>query len=173
MVLKVFVYSILFISIFFLIGDVENKKDKSITSNEVMLSFKNATMYSLSEDKVNRIIKAQTVLRYKTKDVMHNATILLSNEEIKIDDEIKADIMIKKEDKYTFLNNASFKRSDFISLYTDELFYNAKNGIITNTKKYKGLYYNNTILATNLYFDSLNNDFKSKDVHFEINIKEN
>ena len=104
MVLKVFVYSILFISIFFLMGDVEDKKDKSIVSNEVMLSFKDATMYSLSEEKVNRIIKAQTVLRYKTKDVMHNATILLSNEEIKIDDEIKADIMIKKEDKYTFLN---------------------------------------------------------------------
>ncbi|NQY54725.1 MAG: hypothetical protein HRT42_14275, partial [Campylobacteraceae bacterium] len=138
MVLKVFVYSILFISIFFLIGDVENKKDKNITSNEVMLSFKNATMYSLSEDKVNRIIKAQTVLRYKTKDVMHNATILLSNEEIKIDDEIKADIMIKKGKNYSFLNNASFKRSDFISLYSDELFYNAKNGIITNTKKYNG-----------------------------------
>ncbi|NQY21603.1 MAG: hypothetical protein HRT40_09880 [Campylobacteraceae bacterium] len=173
MVLKVFVYSILFISIFFLMGDVEDKKDKSIVSNEVMLSFKDATMYSLSEEKVNRIVNAQTVLRYKNKDVMHNARILLANEDKNIDDEIKADIMIKKGKNYSFLNNASFKRSDFISLYSDELFYNAKNGIITNTKKYNGIYYSNIIRAKNLYFDSINNDFKSEDVHFEINIKEN
>jgi hypothetical protein len=55
-------------------------------------------------------------------------------------------------------------------LSTDELIYNAKTKIATNSLPFYGTYYNNIIEGENIYLDINEYHMKAKDIHFEIDI---
>ena len=103
---------------------------------------------------------------------MYTSKIIIQTKDENISDIIQSDKIIKKGEKYSFFKNSSFDRSNYISLNSDEFYYDAITGIITNTIDYNGTYYENIIRGNSIYFDSLKNNFKSKNVHFEI-ISEN
>ena len=173
MALNIFVFFILIVSIFFVSGDVNSKKQTDIKKDVALLTFDNATMYTLTDTNISRIVYADKVLRYKNKDMMYNGKIILSTANKDVTDTILADVIVKKENKLTFINNASFSRSNNIRLESDEFFYDINTKIITNTIDFKGKYFNNKIKGNSIYFDSVKNNFKSKNVHFEIETKEN
>jgi len=173
MALKVFVYSILFLSGFLVLGNVDTNVEKENKTEAALLNFKDATMYTLTQDNITRIINAKEVYRFKNKDLMYNATIILNNELSVGSDTIKADIMEKRAQKYTFINNASFQRDNYLFLKSNEFFYNGETQILTNTIDYTGYYYNNTLAGDSIYYNNLKNIFKSKNVHFEVEIQNN
>lgn len=174
MVIRAFVLILLVLSVTSYFIPVENiiKKDNEVETP--LLVFNDSTMYTLTTDSMNRIVYAKEVYRFEKRDVMHEGALTLKNIDSKnnyVTDVLYSDIIVKRGDIYKFFKNVRFKREDFISLNTDELFYNAKEEIVTNTLPFDGNYYNNTIKGDNLYLDMKSYFMKSNNTHFEIDMK--
>ena len=176
MAIRGFIFILLGLAIisYFIPIEVSNKKD----SNEdvALLTFNDSTMYTLTPASMNRIIYSKQVLRYKTKDVMHEGALTLKakdKDKKEITDILYSDIIIKRGDSFKFLNNVKYKRDDAITLNTNELIYNAKTKIATNTLPFDGTYFNNYIKGENIYLDLNKYYMKSDNTHFEIETKKN
>ena len=176
MAIRGFIFILLSLAIisYFVPIEISNKKD----SNEdlPLLTFNDSTMYTLTPDSMNRIVYSTKVLRYKTKDVMHEGALTLKGKDKnnkEVTDILYADIIIKRGESFKFLNNVRYKRDDAITLNTDELIYNAKTKIATNTLPFNGTYFNNYIKGENIYLDMIKYYMKSNNTHFEIETTKN
>lgn len=171
MAIRIFIYVLLSIATIIYFIPVSNEKHKEEEKDLALFTFHNSTMYTLNDVTTTRIVHAKQVTRYKNRDVMYNGEIVLKAKDEKVKnatDIISADVIIKKGVDYTFLNNVKYRRDDFISLNTNELFYNATTKIATNTVPFDGTYYNHYVKGKNLFFDTLKNEMKSTNAHFEI-----
>lgn len=176
MAVNIFIFILLSISTISYFIPVENVKTKTNAEEIPLLTFTDSTMYTLTPDSMNRIVDAKQVQRYKTKDVMYKGTITLKGDIDKktnenLIDTLYADFIIKREDNFKFIENVKFNRDDFLTLNTDELNYNAKTLIATNSVPFDGTYYNNFIKGESLYLDRTKYFFKSKKTHFELEVE--
>jgi len=167
-----YVLLILAISAYFI--PVENIKKDDANKDIPLVIFENPLMHTLNEQNVSRTVSASHVIRYKTRDEMYNANILLrnnlKNKNFKIET-LEAQVIIKKGDELNLRRDVKYKRDDFINLNTNALDYNLKTKLAQNNVAYNGNYYNNYIKGTNLYLDGTNSYMKSNNVHFEIEVK--
>ncbi len=172
--IKFFNYSLLILALGAYFIPVENIKKDDDNKDIPLVIFEKPVMHTLNEKNVLRTVIASHAVRYNTRDEMFDANILLRNnleqKDFKIET-LQAQIIIKKGDDLSLRRDVKYKRDDFINFNTNELDYNLKNRIAQNTVKYDGTYYNNYMIGTNLYLDGLNNNMKSKNVHFEIEVK--
>lgn len=176
MAIRGFLFILLSFSFISYFMDVKTTIKKDSNEDIALLTFDDATMYTLTPDSMNRIIYSKKVLRYKTKDVMHEGALTLKGKdknEKEITDILYSDIIIKRGNSFKFLNNVKYKRDDAITLNTDELVYNAKTKIATNTLPFNGTYFNNYIKGENIYLDLNKYYMKSDNTHFEIEVKNN
>lgn len=153
---------------------VKNITKKNNISDMPILTFNDSTMYTLTPESMNRIIYAKEVLRFETRDVMHEGALTLTGvdkDKNEILDTLYSDVIIKRAEKFTFLNNVKYKRNDYITLNTDELIYDSKSKIATNTMPFDGTYFNNYIKGKKIYLDLNKYYMKSKNTHFEIELK--
>lgn len=172
--IKLFNYSILLLAIGAYFVPVENKVNKNDIKDIPIVVFDKPLMYTITEKNLSRVITATHAIRYKTRDEMYDANILLKNNLEKKDFEIeslKAQVIIKKGDDLNLIKDVNYNRDDFINLNTDALDYNIKTKLAKNSVAYDGYYYNNSINGTDLYLDGKKNYIKSKNVHFEIEVK--
>jgi len=167
MAIKYFSYTILIISfISAIIGITPKEKDKS-NEEQPQIVFENSTLYTFTKDNLERIVNSTRAMNYKTKDIMYDGKIILR----RVDngtDYVEADVIIKRLEKYKFLNDVKYNRENSILLNTDELYYDGITKIATNTIEFDGIYNNSTIKGKALYFDTNKSIFKSKDTHFEV-----
>lgn len=171
MVIKVFIYVLFSIATIIYFIPVSNEKQEVEEKDLALLTFNNSTMYTLNEDTTTRIVNSRRVVRYKNRDVMFDGEIVLKANDKKVKnatDIISANIIIKKGEDYTFLTDVKYRRDNFISLNTQELFYNGITKIGKNSVPFDGYYYNHFVKGTNLYVDTLTSEMKSKNAHFEI-----
>lgn len=171
MAVKIFVYSLLVISFISTILSFDVKQNQNSSVEKPMITFENPTLYTINSDNIERIVNSKQVLRYKDRDVMYDGKFILRNSNNA--DYIQANVIVKRDENYKFLNNVSLNREGSINFKTDELFYNAQTKIATNTLPFKGNYFKNFISGENLYFDTNKNILKAKKSHFEIEIKDN
>lgn len=153
---------------------VNNKKVDDNIDDIALLTFDDATMYTLTTESMNRIIYTKKAVRYKTKDMMYDGALTLKSKDKannQITDVLYADLIIKRGDNFKFINNVKYKRDDYITLYTNELVYNAKNKIATNSVPFNGTYYNNSLSGEKIYLNLNKYHLKADNTHFEINIK--
>lgn len=146
---------------------VENKSKKNANEDIALLTFTNSTMYTLTPASMNRIVYADKALRYKDRDVMIDGALTLkgkSKDGKDITDIVYSDLIIKRGDAFKFLNNVKYERDDYITLITDELLYDAKSRIATNTLPFEGTYFNNYIKGENIYLDLNKYYMKSKKI---------
>ncbi|NVJ53551.1 MAG: hypothetical protein HWD90_07635 [Campylobacteraceae bacterium] len=174
MAIRVFVLILLVLSATSYFIPVKNilKEDNEVETP--LLVFNDSTMYTLTTDSMNRIVYAKEVYRFEKRDVMHEGALTLKTYDSKnnyVTDVLYSDVIVKRGDIYKFFKNVKFRRDDFISLNTDELFYNAKEEIVTNTLPFNGNYYNNIINGDSLYLDMKSYFMKSNNTHFEIDMK--
>lgn len=173
--IRLFVYVLLIISVLSFFATVNNEVEEIKEKDLALVTFHNATMYTLTEDNVNRIVQSSKAMRFKTRDEMYKATFILrakSEENKNLTDIISADFVEKKGSDLTFVDHVKYNRDDFISLKTDILHYNVDTKIAYNDKPFIGTYYSNFLIGEALYFDTVKTYFKSKKAHFEINIDE-
>lgn len=173
MVIKLFIFALLSISTVSYFIPVENSAKKDNEKDVPFVTFNDSTMYTLTTASMNRIIYAKQVQRYETKDVMYEGALTLKGydkDKKEITDTLYSDVIVRRDNDFKFLNNVKYKRDDTISLNTDELNYNAKTKIATNSVAFDGSYFNNIIKGENLFLDLQNYYFKAKKTHFEIEV---
>ncbi|RXK01067.1 hypothetical protein CRU98_01035 [Arcobacter sp. CECT 8986] len=171
MVIKFFIYALFAFSlgIYFIPISENNNKDEQ--KDIPLITFNDSTMYTLNEETTTKIVNAKKASRFKTHDIMYEGEFILKAKDKKVKnatDFISANVIIKKEDNYTFIKDVKFRRDDFITLNTDELYYNDKTQIATNTVPFNGTYYKHYLKGKNLYLDLQKEIMKSKNSHFEI-----
>lgn len=172
--IKIFVNSLLALGIAAYFIPVENKTSLSDDKDIPLVVFEKPYMYTLDEVSVSREINASHAVKYKNRDEMFNADIILKNKPPKDDfivEKLKAKTIISHGDILTFKEDVSYKRDNFIDLTTDKLYYNTKDKIAYNDVAYQGNYYKNHVEGTHLYLDMSKNYIKSKKVHFEVDMK--
>lgn len=153
---------------------VENNAKKDTNEDIALLTFTNSTMYTLTPASMNRIVYADKALRYKDRDVMLDGALTLKGRDRnnkEITDIVYSDMIIKRGDNFKFLNNVKYERDNYVTLITNELLYNAKSRIATNTLPFEGTYYNNYIKGEKIYLDLNKYYMKSKNTHFEIEVE--
>ncbi|PLY05104.1 MAG: hypothetical protein C0625_13800 [Arcobacter sp.] len=176
MVIRSFVFILLGIALVSYFIPVQTNKKNDKDEDIVLLSFNDSTMYTLTPDSMNRIIYSKKVLRYKNRDVMIEGALTLKGKDKdnkEITDILYADIIIKRDDIFNFFNNVRYRRDETITLNTDELFYNSKSKIATNTLPFDGTYFNNYIKGEQIYLDMNKYYMKANDTHFEVEIQKN
>jgi len=176
MVVKGFIFLLLSFAVISYFIPVENKNKKDSKEDIALLTFTDSTMYTLTPTSMNRVIYAKKVLRYENKDVMHDGALTLKakdKDNKEITDILYSDVIIKRADDFKFLNNVKYKRDDYITLNTDELLYNAKTKIATNTLPFDGTYFNNYIKGENIYLDLNKYHMKANNAHFEVEVEKN
>lgn len=171
--IKLFTFILLILSVGSYFIPVENLKKNLVDKDIPLVIFEDAFMYTIDENSINRIVFATHAIKYKDRDEMYNADIILKNIDAtkKFNSEkLKADLIVKKGDNYTLTNNVKYTRDDFIKLNTDELFYDDMNKIAQNTKPFDAIYNNHFVKGNTVYLD-VNNDFiKARNTHFEIDV---
>lgn len=175
MVIRVFVFLLLGFAIISYLIPVENTDKKDGIEEVALLTFSDSTMYTLSTDSMNRIVYSKEAMRYKTKDVMYEGALTLKGkdkENKEITDILYSDVIVKRGEKFKFINNVKYKRDNYMTLNTNELLYNAKTKVATNSLPFDGTYYNNYIKGENIYLDLINYHMKSKKTHFEIEVEQ-
>lgn len=168
-----------FISILLAIGvgayflPVENYKSSDLEKDNPQVIFEKPMMYTLTQNGITRTIDASQAVRYKNRDEMFDTKIVLRNEadNKKFNSEkLNADIIVKKDDLYTLIDNVVYARDDFISLATKQLYYDDKTKVVYNEKPFTGKYYNHKVSGENLRFDSDKKILESQNIHLEINM---
>ncbi len=173
MVIKYFVFTLLVFSISFYFAPVEEIKKYTIDNDAPVVIFEYPSVFTINEKGFLRVIYADNALRYKDRDEMYNANITINNLEPNQkfkSENLKADLIVKKENKYTLTNNVEYLRDNFIKVNTNELFYDDLEKIANNSKPFDAIYNNNSLKGDTFYID-INNDFaKAKNTHFEIDV---
>jgi len=171
--IKLFTFILLILSLGAYFIPVENLKKNLVDKDKPLGIFEDAFMYTIDENGINRIVFATHAIKYKNRDEMYNADIILKNMDSTKNfnnEKLKADLIVKKGDNYTLTNNVKYTRDDFIKLNTNELFYNDIKKIAQNTKPFDAVYNNHFVKGDSVYLD-INNDFiKAKNTHFEIDV---
>ncbi len=173
MVIKYFVFTLLVLSIGAYFIPVDNIKKNEVSNDTPIVIFEKASMFTINEMGITRVIYANDAKRYKDRDELYNADITLKNLDDKQkfkSENLKADLIVKKENKYTLTNNVEYLRDNFIKINTNELFYDDLEKIANNSKPFDAIYNNHSLKGDTFYID-INNDFaKAKNTHFEIDV---
>ncbi len=176
MAIKAFIVAILIFGTVTYFIPIDNTIKRNNKADTPFLIFKDSTMYTLTPENMNRIVYSKEVLRFKLRDVMHSGALTLKGKDknnSEITDVLYSDVIIKRGDKFSFLNNVKYKRNDYISLETDELIYDSKSKIATNTLPFEGRYFNDYIKGKDIYLDLNKYYMKAKNTHFEIEVRNN
>lgn len=174
MAVKLFIFALLCLSTISYFVPVEDKTKKDGIEDIALLTFTDSTMYTLTTDSMHRIVDSKEALRYKDKDVMYDGILTLKGKDKdnkEITDILFSDVIIKRGDDFKFLNNVKYRRDNSITLNTNELLYNDKTGIATNTLPFDGTYFNNYIKGKNIYLNLNEYYMKANETHFEVEVE--
>lgn len=172
--IKIFVNSLLLLAIGIYFVPVENNINKADEKDIPLVVFEKPLMYTLTKDNLTRVVEASHAVKYKNRDEMFNASIVLKNIDKKKEfnqEKIKSDLIISHGDILNFKDNVKYTRDDFISLKTQKMYYNIKDKVAYNDVAYSGNYYKNILNGTNLYLDTKEGIIKSKNIHYEFDMK--
>ena len=174
--IKLFVTFTFLLSLGFYFVPISNNINSEDKKDIPLIVFDSPKMYTLNEENLTKIVLAKKAIRYANRDEMFQGDITLKNENKNQDytlENINAEFIVSQGDILTFKDNVNYRRDGFVNLKTQELYYNTKEQIAYNSVKYRGWYYDNYVVGTNLYVDSVNKIIRSKNSHFEIDIENN
>lgn len=172
MAIRIFVYGLLIISTLSFFVSAQTQVEDIKIEEKPMLVFHDSVMYTLTDENMTRIVQSSRAERYKTRDLMYDAEIITLSQDKAYTDYISANLIIKRGDIFKFLNNAKYNRENFIEFTSDEIIYNSKTEIATNTKPFKGRYYKNILNGNNIFFDAGKSIMRSKNAHFEVELND-
>ena len=171
--MKIFIFVLLVLALGTYFIPVQNIEKNVMGKDLPIVIFEKPIMYTLNEIGLNRVAVASHAVKYKNRDEMFNADIILKNQDLTKDfksEKLQADLIVKKQDIYTLTKNVKYTRDDFVKLNTHELIYDDKKKIAQNSKPFDAIYNNHFFKGTNLYLD-INNDYiTAKNAHFEIDV---
>ena len=171
MALKLFIFSIIFVSFFLTNLSVVEDIKVQLESNLPKISFFNSTMYEIDTEKVNKMMQAEKFLQYEDREELYFANLTLLNANNNFDT-IIAQYIQKKDDFYIFRNNVILKRENEIELKTDTLNYDDTLGLATNQSDFTFRYKNSFFSGSHLYLNRNDMAIQGNNVHFVIKRKD-
>ena len=169
-----FLYLLFFCSALFLMYTKENKVVIIEKKEKPLVEFDNSVIYDISTTGVNQVIQSQKAYMYKNSEQLENATILIkSKKDINKANTISAEQIVKVKDELYLNNNVVLQSEDKMTIKTEELQYNTKTLIGTNSSTFNVEKDDNNFKGVGLYLDGKNNHVKATKIHFRINLKEN
>ena len=171
--IRFFTFTLLLLAVVSYFIPIKNLEKYKVDKDLPLVIFEKPVMYTLNEQSINKVVISSHALKYKNRDEMFNADIILKNQDLTKDfksEKLQADLIVKKQDIYTLTKNVKYTRDDFVKLNTHELIYDDKKKIAQNSKPFDAIYNNHFFKGTNLYLD-INNDYiTAKNAHFEIDV---
>ncbi len=171
MAIKYFVFSLFVFSLISLFVSIDTIKDTKKPEEKPHMIFDDAIMYTINQNGVDRVIDAKKTLIYNSKEEAYEAKVTIKTKDGKVYDSVLSDYVLKQGDKISLLGNVVFNRGDFITVKTDEMYYDMQQKNAHNTKKFVAYYYDNKF--TGDHFSSKDNYYiTSKNVNFNIKLKD-
>ncbi len=171
MAIRYFIFALFAVSLISLFISIEKVKVTKKTEEKPTMIFENAKMYTITTTGVDKFLDAKKTLIYNTKEEAHEAKVIIKTKDEKVYDTVLTDYVLKKGDKITLLGNIVFTRGNFITVKTDEMYYDMKTKNAYNTKKFVAYYYDNKFVGDN--FSSIDNYYiTSNNVNFNIKLKD-
>lgn len=171
MAIRYFVFSLFALSLVSLFISIDTAKEIKKGEEKPNMIFDNATMYTINQNGVDKVIDAKKTLIYNSKEEAYEAKVIIKTNDDKVYDSVLSDYVIKKGDKISLLGNVVFTRGDFITVKTDEMYYDMKKKSAHNTKRFIAYYYDNKFIGD--HFSSIDNYYiTSKNVNFNIKLKD-
>ena len=153
MVIKFFAFILLFLAVGAYFVPVENIKNNIIDKDAPVVIFETPAMYTINEEGINRIVYANNAIKYKNRDEMYNANIILKNTDETKDfknEKLKANLIVQNGNHYALTDNVKYSRDDLMKLNTNELFYNDITKIAKNTKPFDAVYNKHFLKGDNI-----------------------
>ena len=174
MAIKSFVIGLFVLALLSLFSTISVKPEKKQAQDIPLITFVDSIMYTLNDKEVTQIVKSQTAIQYKNRDEMYDGIIVLraQNKQEDIKDIIKANKIVKKENLYHFYGDVQYDRDEFLSLKTQELFYDETTTVAHNTKPFTAVYYDDYLQGESLHLNQNKALFKALKTHFEIAVNE-
>lgn len=167
--LRIFISILFVLSLSFYFIPVKNVKNQDIKEDKALVVFENPDMYTLTTQKVTRRIQASQVVRYKNRDEIFDANIMLNNE--KDIERLLAKKVKNENDILNLQNSVYYQKGKYLALHTNELIYNTANKAIYNTTTFNAKYNGNRFLGEDLYLDSKTDEIKANNVKFSFDIE--
>ena len=79
MAIKIFTFLLLVLSVGYYFVPVENIKKNELDKDIPLVIFESSFMYTINEESINRIVYSTHAIRYKNRDELYNADIILKN----------------------------------------------------------------------------------------------
>ncbi len=174
--IKIFIYSLFLIALGAHYYQIDIEVDNTKKEERPLLTFNGATMYTIDDKQVQRIVQTNDVAIYKDREELFETVMVErsnSSAENDFTDTIRANYLEKKGDFITMRGDVKYNRSSFMTLNSDELFYDLNKKIGYNDKAFEMIYEGQRLTGTHIYFDSNSRIFKANNTHFEIELKDN
>ncbi|MCK9337961.1 MAG: hypothetical protein M0P43_09045 [Arcobacteraceae bacterium] len=171
MAIKYFIFITFIISLFTLFIGVGTKQKIQESEEKPIMIFDNSVLFTINSQEIQRIVDSKKTLIYKKKEESFDSKVVFKTTENNIYDTLISDYTLKVGNKISFLGNVVFERSDFMKLTSEEVFYDLSKKIAHNTKDFVASYYNNKLTGNSFYTKDIYY-MKSKDVTFEIELKD-
>lgn len=174
--IKLFIFALFFVAIAAHLFDPEIKISDKVKQERPLVTFKDATMYTVDEIEVKRIVQADIAAIFKKREELYEAFIVervRDSEKEEFTDTLKANFIEKKLDFVTMRGDVIYNRSSIMTLNSNELFYDMKKKIGYNNKPFEMTYEGQKLVGSDIYFDADKKVFEAKNTHFEIETKDN
>ncbi|HFS67432.1 MAG TPA: hypothetical protein ENK67_04395 [Flavobacteriia bacterium] len=165
MAIKIFIASIIVISLLFINIKHENKLEEKNNVTTPNVVFYDSIVYEINEKNVKRIIQSKQALNFDTRDELYDATIIQRTKD-NLSDSLSAEYIIKKAKVYNMYQNVVISRSNGMQLSSDRLVFDDKSKIVSNDTDFTIKKDNSILVGNNLYLDTIKEQFKAQNTHF-------
>ncbi|QOG12984.1 hypothetical protein [Arcobacter sp. FWKO B] len=171
MAIRYFLIATFFVAIVSLFLSFEDQKTDTLSAEKPSMIFNNSVLFTINDKEVERVVDSKKTFIFKNKEEMYESKFVFKTKEVDIFDTLVSDVAFKEGEFLSFFGNVVFKRSDYITVTTDEAFYNLTDKTAYNSKDFVAMYYNNELYGNSFYIMD-NYYMKSKNVTFKIDMKE-
>lgn len=173
MAIKLFVAISLVLSTLFLFVKNEDNSSKYLrNNNNALITFYDSTMFTFNEQYVTQYVKSSLANRFKSRDELDDATIILRNKSKNANsiDIITAKKIVVKNELFEFYKDVHLNRTGEFVVVSDKMFYDRSKKIAYNDTTFNGTYNSSKFNGKNLYLKQDEKFIKADDINFEIEI---
>ena len=169
-----FMILLIIFTLIFLLIEKDNTVAKVQQKTKPKVSFYDSTMYEITEENIQQIVKSKLADIYDKREELIDATIVTKadNSSYKTDI-LSSNIMIKKGDKVFLRDKVNLQLADGTNIKTQQLDYNVNTKIARNKVPFIAIRGNDTFKGDTLFLDSVSEHLKANKAKFRMKVENN
>ncbi|MEA1915568.1 MAG: LPS export ABC transporter periplasmic protein LptC [Campylobacterota bacterium] len=169
-----FVYIVFIGSIVALLLGFDTQVINETKKNQPIVKFEQATMYTMDKEQVTRIVEAKEAIRYKTRDELIDASVVMrvdsANSSEEMLDVLSAKKITKKVNNLALRGDVQYSRADVMEFESEVLNYNVRSKVAQNMHPFTAIYNGDSLVGTHLYVDATKNIIRAKQTKFIVDL---